>query len=133
MHQKCSCHGENQIVLILGMNRYPIFGPLLMFGLGGIYVEIFADVVFRLAPMGRNEAGRMIREIKGFKLFEGFRGKPKADLEAIEKSLVCLSDLVMNHPEISEMDINPLMVHEQSKGATVADCRIILKEVTEGD
>ncbi|MGA9178094.1 MAG: acetate--CoA ligase family protein, partial [Desulfobacterales bacterium] len=112
---------------ILGMNRYPIFGPLLMFGLGGIYVEAFEDVVFRLAPIGRNEARRMIHEIKGFKLFEGFRGRPKADLEVIEKALVSLSDMVMNHPEISEMDINPLMIHEQGKGATVADCRIILK------
>jgi acetate---CoA ligase (ADP-forming) len=116
---------------ILGMNRYPRFGPLLMFGLGGIYVEAFEDVVFRLAPMGRNEARRMIREIKGFKLFEGFRGRPKADIEAMEKALVSLSDMVMNHPEISEMDINPLMIHEQGKGATVADCRIILKEVTD--
>jgi acetyltransferase len=112
---------------ILGMNRYPIFGPLLMFGLGGIYVEIFADVVFRLAPIDRNEARRMIHEIKGTRLLEGFRGRPKSDLEEIEKSLVRLSDMVMNHPEIREMDINPLMVHEQGKGATVADCRILLK------
>jgi acetyltransferase len=114
---------------ILGMNRYPIFGPLLMFGLGGIYVEVFADVVFRLAPIDRNEARRMMHEIKGTRLFEGFRGKPKSDLEAIEKALVRLSDMVMNHPEISELDINPLMIHEQEKGATVADCRIILKPV----
>ena len=115
---------------ILGMNRYPVFGPLLMFGLGGIYVEAFEDVVFRLAPVGRNEARRMIHEIKGFKLFEGFRGRPRSDLEVINKALVSLSDMVMNHPEISEMDINPLMVHEQGKGATVADCRIVLKAAT---
>jgi acetate---CoA ligase (ADP-forming) len=114
---------------ILGMNRYPTFGPLLMFGLGGIYVEVFADVVFRLAPIGRNEARRMIHEIKGTRLFEGFRGRPKGDLEAIEKALVRLSDMVMNHPEISELDINPLMIHEQEKGATAADCRIILKSL----
>jgi acetate---CoA ligase (ADP-forming) len=126
--QKMSLPGTETI---LGMNRYPIFGPLLMFGLGGIYVEAFEDVVFRLAPIGRNEARRMSHEIKGFKLFEGFRGRPKADLEVIEKALVSLSDMVMNHPEISEMDINPLMIHEQGKGATVADCRIILKEVTD--
>ena len=118
---------------ILGMNRYPIFGPLLMFGLGGIYVELFEDVVFRLAPIGRNEARRMMHEVKGFKLFEGFRGRPKADLVVIEKSLVCLSDLVLNHPEISEMDINPLMIHEEGKGATVADCRIILKPLEKGE
>ncbi|MBW2430069.1 MAG: acetate--CoA ligase family protein [Deltaproteobacteria bacterium] len=116
------------IETILGMNRYSIFGPLLLFGLGGIYVELFEDVVFRLAPIGRNEARRMMHEIRGFKLFEGFRGRPKADLQVIEKSLVSLSDLVLNHPEISEMDINPLMIHEEGYGATVADCRIILKE-----
>ena len=105
----------------------PVFGPLIMFGLGGIYMELFEDVVFRLAPIGRNEARRMMHEIRGFKLFEGFRGRPRADLKVIEKSLVTLSDLVLNHPEISELDINPLMIHEEGHGATVADCRIILK------
>jgi len=112
---------------ILGMNRYPIFGPLLMFGLGGIYVELFQDVVFRLAPIGRNEARRMSRSIKGYRIFKGFRGRPVADTEIIEKSLVSLSDLSLNHPEIMELDINPLLVHAKGKGATVADCRIILK------
>lgn len=115
------------IEAILGMNRYPIFGPLLMFGLGGIYVELYQDVVFRLAPVGRNEARRMINEVKGIKMFKGFRGKPEADLQAVEKALVSLSDMMINHPEISEMDINPLLVHEKGNGATVADCRIILK------
>jgi acetyltransferase len=112
---------------ILGMNRYPVFGPLLMFGLGGIYVELFEDVVFRLVPLDRTEVRQMIHEIRGFKIFEGFRGRPKADLEIIEKSLVSLSDMVMNHPEISEMDINPLLIHAEGQGATVADCRILLK------
>jgi len=69
----------------------------------------------------------MMHEIRGFKLFEGFRGRPRADLQMIEKSLVCLSNMVLNHPEISELDINPLMIHEEGHGATVADCRIILK------
>ncbi len=112
--------------VILGVNRYPIFGPLLMFGFGGIFVEVFQDVAFRLAPIGRNEARRMIRSIKGYRMFTGFRGKPVADTEAIEKLVSGLSDMVMNHPEISEMDINPLLVHEKGKGATVADCRMIL-------
>ncbi|MBW1961223.1 MAG: acetate--CoA ligase family protein [Deltaproteobacteria bacterium] len=113
--------------IILGMNRYPVFGPLLMVGLGGIFVEIFQDVVFRLAPIGRNEARRMVRSIKGYKLFKGFRGRSRADLDILEKHLVSLSDLVINHPEIKEMDINPLLVHDEGKGATVADCRIILE------
>jgi acetyltransferase len=115
--------------VIMGVNRYPIFGPLLMFGVGGIFVEIFQDVTFRLAPIKRNSAHRMIREIKGYKLLSGFRGRPKRDLEIIEKLLICLSDMVTAHPEIMEMDINPLLIHEEGKGATVADCRIILKNL----
>ncbi|MCG2830603.1 MAG: acetate--CoA ligase family protein, partial [Desulfobacteraceae bacterium] len=122
--QKMSQPGDE---VILGINRYPAFGPLLMAGLGGIYVELFKDVVFRLAPIGRNEARRMIRSIKGYNIFKGFRGRPKSDIEALEKSVVSLSNMVMDHPEIAEMDINPLMVHEEGKGATVADYRIILK------
>lgn len=121
--QKMAPEGEE---VILGMNRYPIFGPLLMFGTGGIFVEVFKDVSFRLAPIGRNEARRMVRSIKGYKLFQGYRGRPVADTEAVEKLIVALSNLAMAHPEIQEMDINPLLVHAQGRGATVADCRIIL-------
>ncbi|UCF90083.1 MAG: acetate--CoA ligase family protein [Desulfobacterales bacterium] len=113
--------------VILGMNRYPVFGPLLMVGIGGIYVEVFQDVEFRLAPIGRNEARRMLRQIKGYKLLKGFRGKPPADIETAEKSLVRLSNMAMNHPEIMELDINPLLVHSQGQGATPADFRMILK------
>ena len=98
-----------------------------MFGIGGKFVEVFQDVELRLAPIGRNEARRMIRNIKGYKLLQVFRGRPKADIEILEKSLVALSDMVMNHPEITELDINPLLVHEEGRGATVADCRMILK------
>ena len=111
--------------VLLGLNRYDM-GTLLVFGLGGVLVELFKDVVFRLVPVSRTEASQMIREIKSFKLLTGFRGRPKADLEAIERALVSLSDLAADHPEILEMDINPLMVHPEGKGATVADCRIIL-------
>ena len=126
--QKMAARGDETI---LGMNRYPIFGPLLMFGLGGIYVELFQDVVFRLAPIGRNEARRMMRNIKGFKIFKGFRGRPNSDIDTVEKSLVQLSDMVMNHPEIKELDINPLLIHAKGKGATVADCRIMLEPLGE--
>jgi acetyltransferase len=122
--QRMAPKGEE---IILGMNRYPVFGPLLMFGFGGVFVEVFKDVAFRLAPIGRNEARRMSREIKAFKLLSGFRGRPKADLEAIERLLVSLSAMAINHPEIAEMDINPLLVHPVGEGATAADCRIILK------
>lgn len=122
--EKMAPKGEE---IILGMNRYRRYGPLLMFGLGGVFVEVFKDVVFRVAPIGRNESRRMIGSIRGNKILKGYRGKQPADTEALEKALVNLSALVMNHPEINELDINPLLVHERGKGATVADCRIILK------
>ena len=125
MVQKMAMQGEE---LILGVNRTSL-GPLLMFGLGGIFVEIFQDVVFRLAPIYRNETHRMVQEIKGYKLLTGFRGRPPADIEAIEKAIISLSNMVVNHPEIKEMDINPLIVHGEGKGATVADCRITLEAV----
>ena len=123
MVEKMANKGEE---VILGMSRMP-YGPLLMFGLGGIFVEVFQDVVFRLGAIGRNEARRMIKEIKGYRLLDGFRGRPKADIEALEKAIVTLSDMAANHPEIKEMDINPLLVHPEGEGATVADCRIILE------
>ncbi len=113
--------------VILGASRYPKFGHLLMYGSGGVSVEVFKDVTFRLAPMTRNSARLMIRGIKGFALLNGFRGKPKCDLAALEKLLVALSDLVTDNPEIKELDINPLLVHPEGKGATVADCRFILE------
>jgi len=122
--QKMAPSGEE---VILGMNRFNRFGPLLMFGLGGIFVEIFKDVDFRVAPIGRNEARRMIRGIRGYALLKGFRGRPPADTDELERLLVILSQLVVNHPEIEEMDINPLIVHEKGKGTTVADSRIILR------
>lgn len=113
--------------VILGANRYPIFGPLIMFGFGGIFVEVFKDVAFRLAPIKRNEARRMMHKIKAYHLLKGFRSTPASDIETIERLIVCLSDMVTNHPEIQELDINPLFVHGEGHGATVADCRIILK------
>ena len=114
--------------VILGMTRYPIFGPLIMFGFGGIFVEVFQDVAFRLAPLTRNGARNMVRSIKGHKLLSGFRGAPKTDIGTIERMLVGLSDLVLDHPEIKELDINPLLVHPEGEGVTVADCRFILEK-----
>ena len=123
--QKMAPKGQE---VILGANRYDKFGHLLMFGSGGVMVEVFKDVTFRLAPMNRNSARSMVRGIKGFTLLNGFRGNPKVDLVALEKLLVSLSDLVWENPEIKELDINPLLVHPEGEGATVADCRFILEE-----
>lgn len=121
--QKLAPKGQE---VIFGATRYPKFGPLLMFGSGGVAVEVFKDVAFRLAPINRNSARFMIRSIKGFTLLNGFRGIEKADIAALEKLLVCLSDLLIDHPAIKELDINPLLVHHEGEGATVADCRFIL-------
>lgn len=115
------------VEVILGIKRYPAFGPLLMFGLGGIFVEIFKDVSFRLAPIRHNGARHMVRSIKAYPMLDGARGAAVADQEELERCLLRLSRLATDHPEIAELDINPLMVHEQGKGCSVADCRILLR------
>jgi acetate---CoA ligase (ADP-forming) len=122
--QKMAPKGQE---VILGATHYPKFGHLLMFGSGGVMVEVFKDVTFRLAPINRNSARLMIRGVKGFALLNGFRGMPKTDLGALEKLLVALSNLVEDNPRIKELDINPLLVHPDGQGATVADCRFILE------
>jgi len=111
---------------ILGVTRHTGSGHVIMFGLGGIFVEVYKDVVFRMAPIGRNVVRRMIKGIKGYPLFTGLRGESPSDIEALEKNLVSLSDMVKNHPEIKELDINPLFVHAQGEGTTVADIIITL-------
>lgn len=112
---------------ILGASQDPTFGPVIMFGLGGIYVEVLKDVVFRVAPIDDREAMCMIKSIKTIKLLKGVRGEKPSDLRAIADSLQRLSQLVVDFPEIKEFDINPLLVLEEGKGARVVDARIILK------
>ena len=112
--------------LILGAKRDPAFGPTLMFGLGGIYVELFSDVTFGLAPIDLATAGRMIRQVKAFKLLEGARGKPPADVKSIEELLVRLGQLTTDFQRIAELDINPLIARPAPNGNSVADVRIRL-------
>jgi acetyl coenzyme A synthetase (ADP forming)-like protein len=112
--------------IILGMNRDPQFGPILMFGLGGIYVEALEDVTFRLAPIRELTASMMIKRTKTHKILDGFRGGPVYDIPAIEECLKRLSQLVSDFELIKELDINPLIVHEKGKGCTIVDARIIL-------
>ena len=116
--------------IILGMTRDPNFGPLLMFGLGGIYTEALRDVAFRLAPMRENVAMDMVKGIRSYRLLEGVRGEAPSDLPAVTECLLRLSQLVTDHPLIQELDINPLMVYARGEGAVVADARIILREQT---
>ncbi len=115
------------VEVILGASRDPRFGPLMMFGLGGTLVEVLKDVSFRLAPMWHISAERMVHDIKAFKVLDGFRGTPPADITSIVDTLLRLSQMVCNHPEISELDINPLIVHANGQGCSVADSRIMLK------
>jgi acyl-CoA synthetase (NDP forming) len=112
--------------IIIGMNREPQFGPLLMFGMGGIYVEVLEDVTFRLAPIRELTATNMITLTKTHKILEGFRGEPVYDIEAIEDCLKRLSQLVIDFEDIKELDINPLIVYEKGKGCAIVDARIIL-------
>ena len=110
--------------VILGMAKDPDFGPMLMFGLGGIYVEVLKDVSFRIAPVDRREASSMISEIRAYQLLRGVRGEEPADIQSIVDSLLKVSQLVTDFPEIIEMDINPLMVMARGKGAVAVDSRI---------
>ena len=112
--------------LIIGMTTDPQFGPALMFGIGGILVELLEDVSFRIAPITEFDAKEMIREIKGFPILDGYRGKPKADINAIVDTLMKISDLVTKNEEIHEMDLNPVFIYE--KGIVCVDARIILKK-----
>jgi acetyltransferase len=110
--------------VILGMTRDPSFGPLLMFGLGGIYVEVLKDVAFRVAPVGPDEAEAMIREIRSFPLLRGVRGEKPSDLNAIVDALCRLSQLCVDFPEVLEMDVNPLLVKPEGEGAVAIDARL---------
>ncbi|MEH0021297.1 MAG: acetate--CoA ligase family protein [Desulfobacter sp.] len=114
--------------VILGVTRDPVFGHAVMFGLGGIFVEVYKDVAFRLSPMGRNVARRMVKSIKGYPILKGLRGEAPSDIEAIEKNIVSLKAMVDDLPMIEELDINPLFVHEEGQGTTVADIIIRLEE-----
>ena len=111
--------------VIVGATKDPQFGPALMFGLGGIFVEVLKDVTFRIAPISESDAKEMITEVKAYPILRGYRGQPPADTEAIVKILLNTSRLVMEHQEIKELDFNPIMVYE--KGAKTVDARIILE------
>jgi len=109
---------------IIGMIRDRQFGPVIMFGLGGIFVEILKDVSFRVAPLAKEDIDEMVKEIKGYKILTGIRGQKPKDIEAIKDILAKLSEIAIDNPEIKEIDLNPVIVHE--KGASIVDSRIIL-------
>lgn len=115
------------VEVILGAVRDPKFGPICMFGLGGTFVEAMKDVTFRLAPMWEISAEIMIRTIKAYSILKGVRGTPPCDIDGIKDCILRLSQMVTEHPEIAELDINPLIVYPEGKGCVVADSRILLK------
>ncbi len=112
--------------VIIGGLKDPQFGQTLMFGLGGIFVEVLKDVTFRIAPISSKDAREMIREIKAYPILKGYRGQPAVDEEAIINILLNTSRLMMEHPEINQLDLNPIMAYD--KGASVVDARIILEK-----
>lgn len=111
--------------VIVGATKDPQFGPTVMFGLGGIFVEVLKDVTFRIAPITENDAYEMITEVKAYPLLKGYRNAPPADIKAITDILLNVSKLVTDYPKIKEMDLNPIIVYE--KGAKTVDARIILE------
>lgn len=112
--------------IIIGVNRDPQFGPLLMFGLGGIYVEVLKDVTFRVAPVSESEVRDMVSEIKTYSLLEGVRGEKPSDIDGIVDMILRVAQLAQDFPEIIEMDINPLLVMPEGEGAICVDMRFVL-------
>ena len=110
--------------IIIGSTVDATFGPTIMFGLGGIFVEILKDVSFRLVPITKDDAWEMLDEIKAKKMLDGPRGTAKADKETIVDALLSVSKMLMECPEIKELDMNPILVYE--KGARAVDARVIL-------
>jgi len=115
------------VEVILGAVRDPKFGPICMFGLGGTLVEAMKDVTFRLAPMWEISAEIMIQSIKAYRVLTGVRGAPPCDIDGIKDCILRLSQMVAEHSEIAELDINPLIVYPQGQGCVVADSRILLQ------
>lgn len=110
--------------IIIGIMQDPQFGPVIMFGLGGIFVEVLKDISFRILPIAERDAEEMITEIKGYAILKGVRGESPRDIQAIKEVLLKLSKLVMANPEIQEVDLNPVFVYK--KGLQIVDARMIL-------
>ncbi|MFC2050290.1 acetate--CoA ligase family protein [Chloroflexota bacterium] len=113
------------VEVIIGMTKDAQFGPVLMFGLGGILVEVLKDVSFRIVPLTKRDAREMIKEIKGYPLLEGYRGQEPADIPFLEAMILKVSDFIDTNPEIKELDLNPVFAYKNR--AVAVDARIILE------
>jgi acetate---CoA ligase (ADP-forming) subunit beta len=116
------------IEIIVGMTKDAQFGPVIMFGLGGILVEVLKDVSFRIVPLTKRDASEMISEIKGFPILKGYRGQDPADIPFLEDIIVKVSEFVNKNPEIKELDLNPIFAYKD--GAMAVDARVILEEAS---
>jgi len=114
------------VEIIVGMSKDAQFGPVIMFGLGGVLVEILKDVSFRIVPLVKRDAAEMIREIKGYPLLEGYRGQEPVDVANLENLILKVSDFVENTPDIKELDLNPIFGYKD--GAVAVDARVVLEE-----
>jgi len=114
------------VEVIIGVSTDPQFGPVIMFGLGGILVEVLKDVSFRIVPLTRRDAREMIHEIKGYPLLEGYRGQEPVDVSNLEDLILKVSDFAEQYPEVEELDLNPIFAYKD--GAVAVDARVILKE-----
>ena len=112
------------VEVIIGMSKDAQFGPVLMFGLGGVLVESLKDVSFRIVPLVKRDAKEMIREIKGYPLLEGYRGSEPVDVANLEELILNVSSFVEQYPEVEELDLNPIFAY--SDGAVAVDARVIL-------
>jgi acetyl coenzyme A synthetase (ADP forming)-like protein len=119
------------VEVMIGVTQDPLFGPLIAFGLGGVYVEVLADVCFRITPLTDRDAAEMVRSIRGYKLLQGYRGHAPADLDAIEELLLRLSRLVEEIPEIQEIDLNPVIALPPGNGCRIVDARVRVEAGTE--
>jgi acetyltransferase len=113
--------------VIIGVTQDPSFGPLIMFGVGGVYVELLKDVAVKLHPLTDQDARELVSSIKMAKLFEGFRGAPPSDTRALEDLLLRLSALIEDIQEIAELDLNPVKVMGQKEGYWVVDARVMVR------
>jgi len=113
--------------VIVGATRDPTFGPVLLFGLGGIFVEVLKDVSFRIAPVTKFDAESMLGEIKAAKILEGYRGTPPRDKDALVDIIMKLSRFMEEQELVTDVDLNPIMAFEKGKGAAIADARVLIK------
>jgi acyl-CoA synthetase (NDP forming) len=113
------------IEVIVGVTKDPQFGPVLMFGLGGVLVEVLKDVAFRIIPIEQRDARQMVEEIKGFPVLQGYRGQDPASLDALHALLLKVSSFIEAHPEVAELDLNPVFAYKD--GAIAVDARIVIE------